>query len=297
MKLSILTPTYNRGCLLDKLYSSILVNSNNSECEIEWLIMDDGSTDNTKQIVNGYMEERIINIYYFYQENKGKMGALNELASKATGDLIVECDSDDFFTPNAFKTIEKSLLECDDLGNIYAMVFLKCNQNKENMGNLFPGENYESTMFDLYFKEGVTGEKAIVFNSLIRKKYKYVLENNEKFSTEARMYHKMDLDYKVKCFNKTIMVCEYKKDGYSKNINKLFQENPSGYFYYFKEMFEHNMHGIKLKKMMYIYKHYILFSVLSKQNNIIGQVKGLKNKIIIAILYFPGKLFTKNKFK
>ena len=103
MKISILTPTYNRANFLDRLYASILINNNNcNNFEIEWLIMDDGSTDNTRRIVEEYIKERIINIQYFYQENQGKMVAINNLMKKATGDLIIECDSDDFFTKDAF---------------------------------------------------------------------------------------------------------------------------------------------------------------------------------------------------
>lgn len=85
MKISILTSTYNRAKLLDKLYTSILINKNEANCDIEWLIMDDGSNDNTKMIVENYIKERIIDIKYFYQENKGKMAAINELDKKSTG--------------------------------------------------------------------------------------------------------------------------------------------------------------------------------------------------------------------
>lgn len=297
MKISILTPTYNRAKLLDKLYTSILINSNNCNCDIEWLIMDDGSTDNTKIVVDNYIKERIIDIKYFYQENKGKMDAINNLIKETTGDLIIECDSDDFFTPDAFRIVEDSLKECRDMGNTYAMVFLKYDQDGNNMGNNFPDDNYESSMFDLYFKEGITGEKILVYNASIRKKFKYELENNEKFVTEARLHHKMDLKYNVRCFNKKIMICEYKEDGYSKNIDELFKENPYGYYYYFKEIFEQDMHGVTFKKRMYVYKHYILFAVLSKQKNIVKDVKGIINKIMIAVLYLPGKIVTKKKFK
>lgn len=297
MKISILTPTYNRANLLDQLYTSLIINSNTCNCDIEWLIMDDGSTDNTKQIVEEYQKERIIDIQYFYQENHGKMYALNELVKKVTGDLIIECDSDDFLTPTAFKIIEESLPQCEDFANIYAMVFLKYDQNGENMGNNFPQENYESTMFDLYFKEGITGEKILVFNANIRRQFEYELENGEKFVTEARMHHKMDIQYKVRCFNKKIMICEYKEDGYSKNINKLFKENPYGYFNYFKEILERDMKGVTFKKKMYTYKHYILFATLSNQKNVIGQANGVFNKVMIAILYWPGKWKTKRMFK
>lgn len=298
MKISILTATYNRANLLDKLYASILINVNNCNmCQIEWLIMDDGSTDNTKRIVQEYEKERIIDVQYFYQENQGKMAAINNLMKKATGDLIIECDSDDFFTKDAFKIIEESLRECKDMGEIYALVFLKYAKDGQNMGNEFFENNYQSTMFDLYFKDGIIGEKALVYNAGIRKQFEYELENNEKFVTEARLHHKMDLSYTVKCFNKPIMICEYQKEGYTKNINKLFIENPFGYYQYFKEIFNQDMHGVILKKRMYIYKHYILFSVLIKQKHAIKNVRGIINKIMVAILYIPGKIATKIKIK
>lgn len=297
MKISILTPTFNRAKLLDKLYTSILINSNNSNCDVEWLIMDDGSTDNTRIIVDTYIKENIINVQYFYQENSGKMSAINELVKRCTGDLILECDSDDYLVPETFKIIEDALVQCKDMANIYAMAFLKYDQNGNNMGNNFPEDNYESSMFDLYFKEGITGEKALVFNSSIRKKFKYRLENGEKFVTEARLHHEMDLHYNIKCFNKKIMICEYKDDGYSKNIDKLFLQNPKGYYEYFKEIFNQDMHGVTFSKRLYIYKHYILFAVLSKQKHAIKNVKGLVNKMMIAILYLPGKIATKRKFE
>lgn len=298
MKISVLTPTYNRAHLLDKLYASLLINSNNCMgCQIEWLIMDDGSTDNTKRVVEEYAKEAILDIKYFYQENQGKMAAINNLIKKATGDLIVECDSDDFFTKDAFKIIVQSVKECKDMSDIYALVFLKYTKEGKNMGNEFLEDNYQSTMFSLYFKEGITGEKALVYNATIRKKFEYELENNEKFVTEARLHHKMDLEKTVRCFNKPIMTCEYQKEGYTRNINKLFKESPFGYYQYFKEIFEQDMHGVTFKKRMYVYKHYILFSILTNQKHAIRNVKGILNKIMVTILYIPGKIATKAKMK
>lgn len=298
MKISVLTPTYNRAHLLDKLYASLLINSNNCMgCQIEWLIMDDGSTDNTRRVVEEYSKEGMVDVKYFYQENQGKMVAINNLVKKATGDLIIECDSDDFFTKDAFKIIMQSLKECKDMSDTYALVFLKYTKDGKNMGNEFLENNYQSTMFSLYFKEGITGEKALVYNAGIRRKFEYELENNEKFVTEARLHHKMDLEKTVRCFNKPIMICEYQKEGYTRNINKLFKESPYGYYQYFKEIFEQDMHGVTFKKRMYVYKHYILFSVLTKQEHAIRNVKGIINKIMVTLLYIPGKIATKSKMK
>lgn len=293
MKISILTPAYNRGEKLNKLYTSLLVN-NNSNVEIEWLVMDDGSKDKTKYIVTNFIKQNIINIKYYYQENQGKMAALNNLVRYATGDVIIECDSDDYFTVGAFDTITKYEDKLRD--GIYALVFLKYDQDGNNMGNNFPENLYRSDMFSLYFRENITGEKALVFNSYIRKQFEYKLEADEKFVTEARMYHQMDLEYDVICINEPIMICEYQKDGYSKNIQKVFKENPLGYYEYFREILEMDLSGVTIKKRLYIYKHYVLFSILAERDHAIRNVAGLINKIIVAIMYLPGLIKTRKMF-
>lgn len=293
MKISILTPAYNRGEKLNKLYTSLLVN-NNSNVDIEWLVMDDGSTDKTKYIVTNFIKQNIINIKYYYQENQGKMVALNNLVRYATGDVIIECDSDDYFTVGAFDTIAKYEDKLKD--GIYALVFLKYDQDGNNMGNNFPENLHRSDMFSLYFRENVTGEKALVFNSYIRKQFEYKLEADEKFVTESRMYHQMDLEYDVICINEPIMICEYQKDGYSKNIQKVFKENPLGYYEYFREILEMDLAGVTLNKRLYIYKHYVLFSILAERNHAIRNATGVINKIIVAIMWIPGLIKTKQMF-
>ena len=290
MKISVLTPTFNRADLLEKLYKSLVKNNEYIE-NIEWLIMDDGSKDNTKDVVGKFKEENKIEIKYYYQENQGKMVAINKLVEQATGDLIVDCDSDDYFTKDAFKIIKEEFKKYKEEKNIYGLCFLKYDQNGNNMGNNFKKE--KTTMFDLYFKEGETGEKAIVFYSNIRKQYKHELENNERFVTEARMYHKLDEKYQMICVNKPIMICEYQEKGYTKNISKQFKENPNGYYKYFQEILKKDMKGVTLKKRLYAIKHYILFSYLIKSKNNLKKINGLTNKILYLILYIPGILKSK----
>ena len=101
MKLSILTATFNRGDLLQRLYESILENLK-TNIDVEWLIMDDGSNDDTEKIISKMRDENKIYIRYLKQVNQGKMAAINHLMDYARGDLIIECDSDDYFAENAF---------------------------------------------------------------------------------------------------------------------------------------------------------------------------------------------------
>ena len=94
LKVSVLTATYNREQLLNTLYNSLIKNSKYN-VDIEWLIMDDGSTDNTKKVVEEFIKANEITVKYYSQKNQGKMVAINNLVNHATGKLIIECDSDD----------------------------------------------------------------------------------------------------------------------------------------------------------------------------------------------------------
>ena len=291
MKISVLTPTYNRGELLERLYESLEKNSIYG-VEIEWLIMNDGSTDKTKEIVKKFQEKNVPNleIKYFEQDNQGKMVAINNLVEYVTGEYMIDCDSDDYFADNAFKYMKQKIEESKQEKNIYGLCFLKFDIKGVNLGKVFTKNR--STLFDLHFKENDQGERAILFISSIRKKYKHKLENGEKFVTEARMYYEMDKENELLCFNLPIMICEYQEKGYTKNIVKQFKKYPYGYYKYFSEILERNMHGVLLSKRLYAIKHYILFSYLTNQYSS-KNIKGLENKILYYILLIPGIIKSK----
>ena len=292
MKLSILTATYNRANYLPKLYESIKKNLKYNITP-EWIIVDDGSTDDTKNIVQEFIKENRIIIKYMYQKNSGKMIAINEATKMATGDLIIDCDSDDYFSDNGFEIIEKNAEKLLKDEELYAMAFLKKEENGKISGNEFSCNEYKTTMFDLYFKEDIGGEKILVYNSKIRKMYSHQLENNEKFVTESRMYHKMDEKYKLLAINEIVEIGSYIEDGYTKNINKTFIENPYGYYMYFKELLQKNMKGVNFSKRLYAIKHYILFGYLTKNMFNANLIRDRLNKFLYIILYIPGIMKSK----
>ena len=120
----MLTATYNRAEDLEKLYTSLVINSN-SNIEFEWLVMDDGSTDRTKVVVENFIKQNIVNIKYFYQENQGKMSAINNLMKEVTGDIVFTCDSDDYLITGAFDIIKKYADRLLNDDTVYALVFFK----------------------------------------------------------------------------------------------------------------------------------------------------------------------------
>lgn len=295
MKLSILTATYNRGNLLPKLYESIVENLI-EDMDVEWLIMDDGSNDSTDKIVANFSNIKNLEIKYFKQENQGKMMAINNLSEYVTGELMLECDSDDFFSKESFKKINDTYIEHKENENIYGFLFLKYNQDNQNIGQPLQ-DGKETTMFDLYFRENENGEKLLVFLSKIRKKYKYEVEKGEKFITEASLFYRMDEDYRIICINYPVMICEYQENGYTRNIIRVFKENPKGYFKYFEYLLSRNLKGVRLSKKLYIIKHYILFLYLTKNKINLKHIKNKQAKVLILTLYIPGKIVSFLKFR
>ena len=113
MRISVLTPTYNRGKLLNRLYYSLVKNLKFG-IEIEWLIMDDGSTDETENIVKEFKEASNLEIKYYKQNNQGKMTSINNLVEHVTGQYMIDCDSDDYFADNAFKFMKERIEKTQD---------------------------------------------------------------------------------------------------------------------------------------------------------------------------------------
>ena len=100
--ITVFTPTYNRADKLTRLYKSIV---RQKGCSFEWVVIDDGSTDGTKDLVEKWMRDGLVDIKYFWQENGGKMQAQNRGAKIAVGELFVCIDSDDALADNALLAI------------------------------------------------------------------------------------------------------------------------------------------------------------------------------------------------
>lgn len=291
MKISILTATYNRVDKLPKLYQSIKSNYNNYT-DIEWLIMDDGSSDSTEELINDYINESSFDIKYYKQVNQGKMTAINNLIQYVTGDIVMEVDSDDYLCDNVLSIIAsdyESLAE-----NVYGVIY------KRHLGDKDISTNDELNdkvvkLFDIHNTYESDFDMNLTFKADVRRKYFYELENNEKFITEARLYYKLDQLYDGLLFrNKEIVVGEYLEDGYSKNISKVFKKYPYGYYEYFKECLGYINNTTKFKRRLYFIKHFILFSYLTKHSKIscIKSSKGL-NKLLIILLVIPGYIKSK----
>ena len=225
MKITVLTPTYNRAYIIENLYRSL---QRQSFRDFEWVIVDDGSSDNTEELVNGWKNENDFPIIYFKQPNGGKCSAINTGLDLAKGELFFTVDSDDYLTDDALEKVAKWESQLGDKTEFCGFAGNLGISESETPNTIFEGEYFEGTALDRYGK--IDGERAIVFYTEIHKKYKYPVFQTEKFMTEAVVYNRMAHDgYKMRFYNDIIWIYEYKEDGLTKAGNKLFINNPYGY--------------------------------------------------------------------
>ena len=238
MKFTIFTPTFNRKELLEKLYKSL---QKQTYKDFEWLIVDDGSADGTKEKVEEFLSEKKLDIKYYFKENGGKQRAYNFATDKANGELFICLDSDDEYVENGLETILKYWKKYEKNNNIAGMGYLSTYPNREVIGSSFPEKEMVSTQFDIYNKYGVKGDKGLMFRTEIIKKYKFPVFDDEKFITEAVVYNRICEKYKMAYVNEKIEIKEYQEDGLTAKYNNLLLRNPKGQALYHNEINSQNL--------------------------------------------------------
>lgn len=225
--ITILTPTYNRAGTLQKLYKSLL---QQTSFDFEWLIVDDGSVDNTKDIISEYQETTTqFNIRYIFQNNHGKHYALNLGIKNINTDLIFIVDSDDTITSNAINIIRSTFYSQRDLTKICGFSFLKATPDNMLLSNKkFPYNGYITSYLESREVLGITGDTADVFITKVLKQYPFPEFKNEKFLSEDIVWTKMSEQYKMFFYNEVIYIGDYLDDGLTKNRRKNNWNSPKG---------------------------------------------------------------------
>lgn len=231
VKVTIFTPLYNRKELLIRLYKSLL---HQEDKRFEWLIVDDGSTDQADELINSWINDGKISIRYIYQRNHGKYAAHNKGAENAKGELFFCVDSDDFLPKSSVGDI-LDLWEKSNLRNKAGILGLKSTLYKGILGDELPSNLSSCTCYDLAKKYQCKGEYSLIYRTEVLKKYKFPEFSDVKFITECVLYDQIDKEYSMLLLNKVLTICEYQLGGYTDNIISLMFKYPIGYQIYYKQ--------------------------------------------------------------
>lgn len=286
LKITVFTPTYNRKHIILNLYRSLKQQTYHN---FEWLVIDDGSTDATKDLFDRLIaEHNLFQIRYYRFENSGKQKEINRALDLAEGSLFFIVDSDDILTSNALEMVNhwasempKEQMYCgfagsdgDLKGNPTNPIF-----SRYYVDATFYDRNPESKLFIGY-------DRPWVFYTDIHRKYKYPEFPDEKFITEAVVWNRMAHDgYKIRCFNDVIYLREHQEIGLTNNIHKILVNNPKGYGLWIKELINQRHYSIRRRLKIY-YSFFCEMYRYASINDIANYI-GVRKLLIrlISLLY------------
>lgn len=266
--LTVFTPAYNRAHLLPRLYESLCRQTSD---DFEWLLIDDGSSDHTKELVAQWSKENRIVIRYIYQENQGMHGAHNTAYKNINTALNTCIDSDDYMTDNAVELILKKWNSMDQ--QKYAgIIGLDAIESGEIIGTKF--KTAYTTLEDFYL-EGGKGDKKLVYRTDVVNRYpEYPLFEGEKYVGLGTKYLFIDKDYQLATLNDALVIVEYQENGSSNTMFAQYLKYPQGFIYNRITTMQYSK-SVKRKFIEAI--HYISSCIILKKKNFLKDTpeKGL----------------------
>lgn len=286
--ITVFTPTYNRGYILNELYDSLKLQSSKN---FIWLIIDDGSNDNTSQLVQKWIDENIIKIKYYKQNNMGKSMAYNRAIELARTELFTCVDSDDSLDVKAIEEI----INCYNKkvnNTIIGIICFRFNKKSNTPITKF-NDNLciDDTLMNLYNNRGMSGDTMLIYKTNVIKKFRFPYFNDEKFVPESYLYDLIDKEGTLFVLRKYLYYGNYLNDGYTHNMKKIIAENPKGYEMFIKQRIKLDC-NIKRRFLNSI--RYIAICFVKKDSKII---KNSDYKIYSFLAYPFAKLYYNIEFK
>ena len=221
--ITILTPAYNRGHLLGKLYQSLVKQDFE---DFEWVIVDDGSSDSTTDIVDKFIQDKKIIISYIKQSNGGKHRALNRGVIESKGELILIVDSDDSLPKNSLSVINRYYLEIKDNPLIGGVCGLMAHHDGTIIGERKICSSMNLSSIEMRYKYGFVGDVCEVFKTEILREFPFPEIENEKFCPEALVWNRIATKYKLHYFNEVIYYRDYLDGGLTSKIVRIRMNSP-----------------------------------------------------------------------
>lgn len=274
--LTVFTPAYNRAHTLGRTYQSLL---NQDNKDFVWMIIDDGSTDNTKELVQEWKtKDNGFEVIYIYKENGGMHTAHNTAYENIDTELNVCIDSDDMLAEGAVNKI-LSVWNTADKEKYAGLIGLDADFNGKIIGIGFK-DKQKSTTLSGYYENGGKGDKKLVYRTDLMKKYPpYPVFEGEKYVSLAYKYQLCDQEYELLIVDDILCNVEYQEDGSSMNMYRQYIKNPNGFAFIRKQDMLYK------KKLSHKFKaciHYVSSNIIAGNSDYINK-SPLKFMTILAV--------------
>lgn len=289
--ITVFTPAYNRAHTLPRTYESLKKQDTKN---FEWLVVDDGSKDNTRELVQGWIDsETEFKIRYIYKENGGMHTAYNTAYENIDTELSICIDSDDCLADGAIRKIYNHWQQVKYKG--YAgIIGLDADFSGRVIGKPFDTGLIETTFLD-YYGNGGQGDKKFVYRTDVIKEYPpYPEFSGEHYVGLSCKYALIDQDYKLSVLNEVLCDVEYQADGHSNSMFSEYVKNPKGFAYYRKIFMQY---PFSTKKLIEYTIHYISASIIGNNKNYISESPRKALTIILTPVGVLLTLYIKHKAK
>lgn len=297
MRVTVFTPTYNRAGVLHRVYDSL---KQQTYRDFAWLIVDDGSADNTKAVVEQFLSEMPFPIEYVYQENGGKHMAINKAVAMTDTELFIIADSDDAFTPNAIERLVETWDSIpEDQKKEFKGVICRCfdSESKEPIGT-FPAKQFDSNDVDGYFKHDLAFEKWMLFRTDVMKEFPFPGEGlGLKFFPETVVWQRMGRKYKTRYIDDALREYFRDQDNALTHVKTpRYRENVHLWAHYVNDCMDHfwDKPGLFAKSFVGVCRDNILLGKKFKQ--VVAVPNKLWKKIVCTVVYPAGWLLSR-KYK
>lgn len=263
--LTIFTPAYNRAHTLPRTYESLLA----QDCkDFVWLVIDDGSQDNTAELIHGWQaQENGFEIQYIYKENGGMHTAHNTAYEHITTELNTCIDSDDKLAPGAVSKIKTAWESVRNKG--YAgLIALDADFAGNIIGKGFPADLRETTLGGYYASGGAGDKKLIYRTDVINSVPPYPVFDGEKYVGLVYKYTLIDQQYKLSVLDEVVCEVEYQADGSTGTMWRQYLNNPRGFAFLRKTAMQY---PTSTKRLILDCIHYCSSSQISKNKEYIKE--------------------------
>ena len=259
--LTVFTLTYNRAYCLDKCYKSLL----RQTCDdFEWYVIDDGSTDNTRELVEVWQKECTkFKINYYYKPNGGMHSGYNVAYKIISTELAMSIDSDDYLPDDSVELIINFWNKNRSL-DVAGIVGLDVDVQGNVIGTELP-QKKKIKIYDFYNRLQGKGDKKMVYRTELMKPIQSPEYPGERLFPTCYRYFLLDLEYDMLVLNKPLCIVDYAEDGFTNNIIKHYKTNLNSYIYYRKFIMTYPNATLKHKYRFCI--HYVAECLLKKEKS------------------------------
>lgn len=238
MKITVFTATYNRGELLKRMWKSLACQRFD---EMEWVVVDDGSNDDIRKVVEHLQDESDFEIVYFRQERGGKHRAINIGVEIARGELFLIVDSDDWLAEGALERVWKEWLNIEDKEAFAGVCGVDVTPEGEVIGCGLGMDVIDSDSVEIRHKYKVDGDLKEVFRTDVLREFPFPEIDGETFCPEQLVWFRIAQKYQMRFFNDGIYVAEYQDGGLTDRIVKVRRESPVASMMTYSEATRYNI--------------------------------------------------------